>query len=322
MSWPTETLDGVDLFGGDGKAWLHAFCQAVNEREGAIDIPKTEWILADGSEASDPVLSDFDGIRVHGSNSPVRINFQRVQTAIKTMLGGIGFSGSFFTESSGYSTPWTVANMEADIGLGTFKTGAFQFHDLVYWSQLKEALDRMIYARRGKACTFADANGLLKNGSEASPNPAWDEMYADAESGVSISTGQLGWSVLPGGFSVSAVATRKIQNMKCVNAFSGSLTGIGYTVTHGRVNFSGPFDISIGSASHSFSSASSVELTTTSADLPLGGTGYIDFEITTALPASNPFSTLGGPPYVGSVSVVAGGVYFYFDIASLLTDKS
>ena len=318
MSWPTATLCGVKLFEGEGKAWLHAICQAVNERQAAIDITKTEWILADGSEAADPVLADFDGIRVHGDDSPVRINMERAQNAIEAML-----NAGYFTEASGYSDPWTVGSIVTDMGLGAFEFGDVQFHSLNYWAQMKEALDRMIYARRGVVFSPSGATVYRKSGLEGSPNDAWNEMYADSESSAAANTGQLGWSVAAaGGFSVAAVATRLIENIAITNSFSGVLSAIGYTVTNGLSNYAGSIDVSIGSESFTFSGAGSVEVINVSGDLPLGSVGYVDFEITTTLPSSNPFSTGGGPPYVGSISSIFGGTYFYFDIAGELTDQA
>ncbi len=333
MSWPTPTLSGVDLFGGEGKAWLHAFCQAVNERQAALALTKTAWILADGSEASDPILSDFDGIRVHGTNSPVRLNFQRVQNAIKAMLNGpyhpIPGQG-YFTETSGYGDRWTVASIEADMGLGAFESGAFQFHNLNYWEQLKGALDRMIYAVRGVAPVVSGATKASQSsfppGSYGTPQDAWDGMYGHSETTGSTSLAQVRWQVTS---AYSALAERYVTDIAFTNAFSGTLTDIEYAFTKSETYFRSSFDVSLGSAALTLTgtgypntSGAYVNVVAPSLDLSLGGTDYLDLEITTTLPTTVPFGVVAGAAFTGSAIVTCNSANLYFDIASILTDQA
>lgn len=336
MSWPTPTLSGVDLFGGEGKAWLHAFCQAVNERQAALALTKTAWILADGSEASDPVLSDFGGIRVHGTNSPVRLNFQRLQNAIKAMLNGpfhpIPGQG-YFTEISGYGDRWTVASIEADMGLGAFESGAFQFHNLNYWEQLKGALDRMIYAVRGVAPVVSGATVGSKvhtPGTYGSPKDAWNAMYGHSETTGTPTLARVQWQVGTVGFGNSASSQRYVSDIAFTNTFSGTLTDIEYAFTKSETYFRSSFDVSLGSASLTLTgtgypnttSNTSVNVVAPSLDLSLGGTDYLDLEITTTLPTTVPFGVVAGAAFTGSAIVTCNSANLYFDIASELTDQT
>lgn len=63
-------------------------CNAINEREAALDCTKTEWDFADGSTGADPVLSDFIGAPLRKGTVSVfttlyNANFRRVRQAVR-----------------------------------------------------------------------------------------------------------------------------------------------------------------------------------------------------------------------------------------------
>jgi hypothetical protein len=108
MAWSTSTYAGLYAFGPDGvlKVGLFELFRAVNEREGLAGITKTEWYIADGSEAADIALADLTGMFL-GANH--RTNLQRLYAGIRALC-------PYFCVTTTARTRHSVGSVEGIIG--------------------------------------------------------------------------------------------------------------------------------------------------------------------------------------------------------------
>jgi hypothetical protein len=99
MAWTVPTYAGTYMGGTPSNARTAMFelCRAVNERQAALALTKTEFFKADGTEAADITLADILNIRAAGVESNAEKNLKRVRGAIIAMLAGASFDPVFTT---------------------------------------------------------------------------------------------------------------------------------------------------------------------------------------------------------------------------------
>ena len=195
MAWPTPSLDDLIVtHDTGGKRWLHALCLAINEREGCLGITKTQFVKGDGSENSDLALADFTGLWVGGVRDGAITNLNRCMAAVKAMVKlPHPFFPSFpifdyeafsVTSGAGGGT-YSMAELEAAVGLGAFPVAADSWVDLNFWKQIQGALDLMIYGRRQVAATATGISERTTAVLYAGAADAWAATYADTPAIVS-----------------------------------------------------------------------------------------------------------------------------------------
>lgn len=188
MAWPTPTLDEVILTeNSNGRRWLHALCRALNQREGCLGLTKTEFMIADGSEAADPEFDDFLGLWVGGENDGAITNLGRCMTGLKAMLtatdvDGFGSHSQFFDESGSGGSGYTLSSLQTAVGLGSFPDAPESWADLNFWKQLQQAFDLLIYCRKQLPITRGTVSERLGGG--AGIAASWAAAYADSPSTV------------------------------------------------------------------------------------------------------------------------------------------
>lgn len=140
--WTIENFAGSYAFGPSGalKIGMFELCRAVNEREYALGLPKTLWYKSDDTQSADIEIEDLVGMKLSGTDNRFTTNCERIMARIKQLI-----TAGWFCEGTGKTEPWTIANMQADIGLSTFMDRPRFACDARFYQQCKEALDRMIH---------------------------------------------------------------------------------------------------------------------------------------------------------------------------------
>ena len=165
MAWSHETYDGLYALGPDGvlKTALFELFRAVNERQEALSLTKTQWYKGSGGQAADLSLSDLTGLFLGNEH---RINLQRLYSAIRTLT-------PFFNVTSDALTMWTVESLETAIGASlTPPIIGQRVMDKSLLEVAQAALDRLtlitIQATLGVSETAGTA---IRSGSYASGDP-------------------------------------------------------------------------------------------------------------------------------------------------------
>lgn len=334
MSWPVATYSGTAMGGipSTARTALHALCQGINERQAAINITKTQFYKADGTEAADLATGDLENLRAAGPSSPARANLERVRLAIVSMLT----AGYFMNASGGGATALTVGAVETAIG-SSISDEPERINEARYWQALQDALDLMIYARRIVAPTatgtvyYLGGQSLGAGSSRTDVDEAWSEAVADSEHSSTVLGKLVGWRVNVSVFPYVALVTLglRIEGMQYTGSFAGTLTAVdlGVVIAQSAEYTGGSFLVSAGSAS----SVDYEDLTGSNlypcdpTDFLLSGTATIEFRTDSSPPGSIPF-TYDDPAVVEywtrALTAAPYGCYYYFDIAGELTDQA
>jgi len=321
MAWPTPALDDL-IWTHDtgGKRWLHALCQAINERQIGLGLTQTKFVVGGGGpDASSIDVTDLTGVWVGGDRDGAITNLNRCMVALKAMLTQTTYFGTVgsFLQSAGYgATAWSLSSIQTDVGLGTFPTGTDRFTDLNFWKQIQEALDRMTICRKISVAN----SGTLKRRQSAIADPdlevAWDTARGLSGSTVSWSGSggwdnenpQVGWFF--GGFEsdpfggVYDVELRSDGSTTFVNGCVGTLDEAYYVISARASATSSPaWEVEHTSGSP-FSVSDTFSGHVLSSDLVLGSSNATTYTATTT-PTDHPatiYNSIGGYPPGGAVS--------------------
>lgn len=309
---------------------LHALCRGVNERQAAINITKTQFYKADGTEAADLVIDDLEKLRAAGPSNPARANLERVRLAIVSMLT----AGYFMDASGGSATVLTVGSVETAIG-SSVSDEPERINEARYWQALQDALDLMIYARRivplsGGGTVYYLGGGVGGAGqSSLDVDTAWGEAIADSEHSGAIS-GLVGWRVNVSVFPYIATVTLqlRVEGISYTGSFSGVLTAVDMSliVAQSAEYTGGSFLVSVGSAdSVDYEDLAGGNLYPCDpSEFDLSGPVTIEVRTDSSPPGAIPF-TYDDPAvenWSRALTATPGGCYYYFDIAGELTDQA
>lgn len=324
MPWSIPTYADTYMGGSPSAARVALFelCRAVNERQGAVGITKTQFYKASGALASDVASADFAGIRASGTNSLAFRNLRKVRDAVVAMAN----SGKF-TQSSGRSSLMTKTALETIIG-DDVDADPIRPQEARFWQAMQDALDALIYAKVETLYATGDSTQTLSEfiAHETTRALTWDEMltYGDITDAAPYSTAGVGFFSSYSGPNYNTRRFSRVDDLKFVNTYQGVLQALDYRT--GITVYSGLTESAIftlGSASvdvldYAGSSSAELIMPAASLDLSLNSTDYISEDI--EIPASNPFGSGG----IDARSVSVGWpVYaqFYIDIDSLLSDQ-
>jgi len=201
MAWSIDTFAGLRASGSNPNWTLALFelCRALNERQTALGITKTQFIKNDGTYGSDLALSDLQGLKISGiqgdgggleSTNWIVGNLDRISLGIKSLI-----NSAFFTEGSGKTDAWTLANLYAEIGYD-IPDSPVSAQDAAHWQGLRDALDLMIHATRGIFPTWIGVDNLRLETDTLfieDPQDAWDDMIGEATPTSTPNTGLNGW---------------------------------------------------------------------------------------------------------------------------------
>lgn len=301
---------------------LFELCRAVNERQGAVGITKTQFYKASGSLASDVASADFAGIRASGTACDAFRNLKKVRDAVVAMAD----SGKF-TQASGRSSIMTKTALETIIGADV-DADPIRPQEARFWQAMQDALDALIFAKVETLYATGDSTQTLSLfGADTTRALAWDAMLAlgDTTDPAPYSTAGVGFICNYTGPNFNAKRFSRIDDLKFVNTYQGVLQALDYRT--GVSVYSGLTEsaiLTIGSSSidvldYAGSSGADVIMPAASLDLSLNSTDYISEDI--EIPATNPFGS--GGIDLRTVSV-GWPIYaqFYIDIDSLLTDQA
>lgn len=320
MAWPTPALDGLLLTeNSNGRRWLHALCQALNEREGCLGLTKTEFVKADGTEAADISFADLEGGWIGGANDCAITNLNRCMTGLKAMLSETAVNPfntyyHFLNSSGSGGSSYTLAALQTAVGLGAFPNEADSWTDLNFWKQLKSAFDLLIYCR--KELPIARGNVSQRTGSGADVAAAWADAYTDTPStvgGGSFSSNHLG-------FVASGVFATFREGPTTVGVNSTALAGVlteSYLRCQMNCDAHGstfPAGWTIGGIH--ITSTTNADVATT--DITLGANDSIAFDSDSSAPSSVPLPNPGFFNGPGSVLWAT----LYYDIETELTDQA
>lgn len=322
---------------------LFELMRGVNERQAAIGITKTQFYKTDGTQAADLSMADILNIRASGVESNVEKNLKLVQSAIKALI-----ATGYFVTASGGDTAYTESAIEAAIGTN-LDTTPLRMQEARFWQAQKDALDLLIYCRRGYGFTYSSAtvdqrgaSGSL-DGWPTSADDAWSLALAKPPTTVplSVSTSGLYLSMhkqyvdppgpTPLGNYYGAAFHNNVQGMSLVINLLGDLVNFYYNYTVREVvNDTSPapliaMPVIINSTSFSNTpSGNSHDTTFTSRvigdplDITLSGTYPMGYTID--LPSTAPWEpSLGNSAYV---ELDITSVTVYWDLDSVLSDQA
>lgn len=311
MAWTIETYAGTYMGGQPSNARTAMFelCRAVNERQGAIGITKTLFRKANGSTVADLTTDDLAQIKCVGASSNAFLNLKSIRDAIISMV-----DAGYFLETSG-GTPWTKANLEADIGTD-LDADPIRPQEARYWQAMQDALDRLIYASREVPSGFAYNNQNYQGRSFTTAQDAWDDRrYTTGP----IASPSAFWRITTPASNFSAEVRTGSDYDLVVPAYQGTAVGGAYQIS--TINDASiDVDYSIGSYSETLAAGaplvSGAWKEFLGVDLALNDTTTATLSITTSEPSTTP---LAGDDIVSATLLQAR---VYFDIASVLTDQA
>ncbi len=294
---------------------LFELCRAVNERQGAVGITKTQFYKASGSLASDVASADFAGIKASGTNSLAFRNMKRIRDAVVAMAN----SGKFTTTSGG-TTVATKADLEIAIG-ADLDADPIRPQEARFWQAMQDALDLLIYGKidiTGPS-SYAGASMRRTATSFVSKGAAWSAARAATPSSNALAFTQ--WSNGPASspftaalydsanakYDLSNYAGDIVAGEHLVQATNGSDIDIDWAV--GTTSGTLPQNAAGGGSTHNAWQYWTHSYST-------GGILYIPVQITTTEPALNPFVTLSS-----NATVTSNRTIFYIDLASVLSDQ-
>lgn len=330
--WTVPTFSGTAMGGSPSAARVAMFelCRAVNERQTALDITKSQFYKADGTLGSDLTVDDFIDMHSSGPDTYAKRNLKTIRDAIISMV-----DNGYFSVSSGSPTELTKTALESAIGTD-IDANPIRPQEARYWQAMKDALDILIHARRLVAVDMSDATAINRGYPTAPPDGRSLVSTTDAWSNMSVDT-----ETFPGEWwfkpylylqaqyfrpSVVRAATAmwKTSNAKITTDFAGTLIALFVTTINTiSPNFSGtgavtstllePFDLSdlVDSISFDLHPASI-------AGVSLSGT--VAFDIQCEVPASIPFS--GGVDAEGVAKINVSSSIWCFDLNSVISNLS
>lgn len=317
MPWSIPTYAGTYMGGSPSAARVALFelCRAVNERQDAVGITKTQFYKADGTLASDVASADFAGIQASGPGCNAFLNLKKIRDAVVAMAN----SGKFTTTSGG-TTVLTKALLETAIG-DDIDADPIRPQEARFWQAMQDALDALIYGKAvvTPATSWTGASQLrAASGSPATMQAAWASAIADTPAISSIPVAE--WTARAS--SPDAGIWDTAFNRYDLSNYSGSVVAGSFQVNHfsecsSAVNWRvGPVYGLLGSGTV----ASPTTDTSTyywTGTYSTGGNLDLDIEILTSIPSLVPFSSPGG-----RVSIVQPyAATFYIDLASVLSDQ-
>jgi hypothetical protein len=337
MAWSITTYAGTQGTGSPSgwRTAMFELCRAINEREDVTGgFTAQQFYKADGTQARHITMADLLGMAMVGEDSYFKLNCERIMAWIKANCDS-------YSETSGLSDAWTVANLEADVGAVAFFDSPLRNTHALFFQQCQDALDRLIYAALSRPFSIS---GLTKRVRESTVTDTdmevvWDSAVADASPSTTapIFSPNLGIEIKrqnPVGADPAEYFNARIEDDLenvgvSLSGMSGTMTyaGFSYTFTS-EVDGGGALDVTFGANSFSGSLGADDSSTTgISADLSdfvLGSVNYFDMDIT--VPATSPLDALPSTEsaiYTGGINcALSASCSVYFDIASELTDQA
>ncbi len=334
MAWTIPTYAGQYAFGTSGalKVGMFELCRAINERETAMGVTLTTFYKADGTQDSDLLITDFVGMKLFSSDNKFRDNCERIMARIKEMV-----NNGWFTEGTGNTAVWTLANLESDVGLGAFMDRPRRLCDAPFYQQCKDALDRLIYLR-----ATANVDVTMSQYAEGSATDYPDSLYttyADAwanRSEVSFSNSIVTGTVRSSQWGASTFLVPSTNITAGVTRLArvpfnyqkmaiGSGTGIGAATITGTLTESYAILVSSGSGWPSTSISGTVDGESVSVTYP--DTDYIPITSPTLTSNFTVDVVFNEPSTIpdttdGQYIFYLGSIAMYIDIASELTDQA
>jgi len=312
MGWTVSTYAGTKMGGQPSNARTAMFelMRGVNERQGAVNITKTQFYKTDGTLGSDLASSDIAEIEAFPPSQRAFLNLKKIRDAIIAMSN----SGKFTTTTGG-STQWTKATLETAIGTD-LDADPIRTQEARFWQAMQDALDLLKFGRLAFSGTLSGTS-MKREGTGATKGIAWAAAVSDTPT-PSSTVNEAYWE----NFGGLASIYDNVFTVVDLTNYSGTIIGGEYRIQVGNGS-----DIDIdwtagditGSLAQNASGGGSIYnvvhswTNTYSTGAPLS----IPISIDTAVPASNPFITLSSNVFVRIVSPV-----FYTDLATILTDQA
>ena len=316
MAWTVGTYESAYMGGtpSNVRSAMFELCRAVNQRQAAFGITKTQFRDATGALASDIIIDDFERMFATGDN--VFENLTKIRDAIITML-----AGSNFTTTSAGTTVLTKAAVETAIGTD-IDADPLLPNEARYWQAMQDALDLMIYGRISIASTssWTGASSVRTGFSAVSKQAAWTAAIADTPAASTNS--EASWTNVgtPGNYNASIYDTA--YERFALSSYGGSIVAGSFVVNilnGSDVNFDWLTGTVTGTLAQNVGGGGSTDTSSYYWTEPYSTGGNLDIPvaITTSVPSTNPFIT-----FSSSNSVRIGSAIFYTDLASILTDQA
>jgi hypothetical protein len=335
MAWSITTYAGTQGTGSPSgwRTAMFELCRAINEREDAMGgFTAQQFYKADGTQARHITMDDLLGMAMVGDDSYFKLNCERIMAWIKTNCDS-------FTETSGVSDAWTVANLEADVGAFAFIDSPLRNTQALFFQQCQDALDRLIYAALSAGLYMLPATKDTRSSTvvDADAEVVWDDTVADTATTASISLGipEIYWQIRrEKGFGHPTEHFGGLIYDNCQDiglglvGLSGTLTAVGFSAlwTSGD-DGGGSMSASFGSNSLSHTLGSndtySEGIVADLGDFTMGALTYIS--LTASAPGTCPLDALPSTDgtFTASMRLQIPTTYSVrFDIASELTDQS
>jgi len=322
MAWHITDFDNV-RFNQSDNGWLTVFGihRAIKERAEATQ----HSLMADYTGDFDlPVWlgdPDSDTDRVY-----LKDVLEQFYTDIDRLIDGD--SEIRWTEASGAGALWTIASINADIGMGDFSDLLTRAANPEMFMWLQGALDRLIHARVRITATVGIGSLVYTN--SGFPNggtlqSAWDDRADTTRTDVFPNGSiQIFWDIqarLSPFFDYMAIVRSSMTGREYkTSLYSGVLVESYYNYVSWWANTFTPssMDYVVGTNTLTMSAAGTgSELTT---DFALGADTYIDAYIDTAEPSTVPFS--GDPTGSNGTGITISSVDLHIDLATVLTDQA
>lgn len=330
MPWDIDTYAGVEIYdpADGGRIGMRQLMIAINQREAAIGDPETEWMLPDGTEKTQPDLTDLIGADVR-VGSTIKTNCERIRSAILALMSathGPDSNARVFVESSESDTYWTSTSMNTAIGQ-TYVASVGPQHTL-FLQNSKDILDRLIYVRL-EINDFGSPSGTryYNTTAQASWNAAWGGMTSEPVSLPSSSkyaTDAVGpassniWLGTGGGTGTAGYSTWVIDDGDItvdLSPYSGLMTRAVFSYIHiFGGNWNDVLDVDFGGISLTTDSSSGQYV---DIDSILTGPGFsdnIDFSLSSIGGSISPLGEFATRFRVGHVIV-------YIELAGILSDQ-
>lgn len=335
MAWTITTYSGYQMTSGTPNGWrvaMFEICRAVNERQGALNITKTQFQLPDGSFSADVASDDFIGLFVSPLGGPWKANLERARDAIIEML-----NGEYFLTTDGGSTTLTKAAVETAISADLDADQA-RPNEAAYLQALQDALDLMLYCRRtfGLSASSPTVDNRVSDTIPpfqfTSAQDAWTNAYNQTPSSTSVTSTNAGlrWfqtnlytdptGPLPLDNYYTASMWDNMQGYSVTLDLDGTLTKFTYDYTVDPYTVGGPIWPSVPCVINSTTipqTSSSGSYQGSNGDLTLSGANSMDYTST------NP-STVPWNPGVGTElrAIRIDSITVYWDISSVLADQA
>lgn len=157
MAWSYPTWQGVEAFKAPAPLRIGMFeiIRGIRQRAQALGVSVPQFYDASGNLTDITDADQLYGMRIGGegegfiSDAPFAGNMSRINSAIEGFV-----ENNYFSKETGESDAWTLAELEADIGVELHSPivngGSTQLMNAVntnFWQGHQDALDRLIYTR-------------------------------------------------------------------------------------------------------------------------------------------------------------------------------